>query len=87
MKRYTFLILLFLINLPVFAQVKCVVKDSLTKQVIPFATIYLENTKESLITNENGEFTISHLNNNLKVSVTSVGYQKKSILEIGRAHV
>ena len=80
MKQYIFLVLLFLVNLTIFAQIKGIVKDSLTNEVIPLATIYLENTKESLVTNENGEFTMPNFHAKSKISITSVGYQKKSIL-------
>lgn len=80
MKQCFFLISLFLVNLTISSQIKCIVKDSLTKEIIPFATIYLENTKEGLVTNENGEFTIPNFHDSLKISITSVGYQKKNIL-------
>lgn len=80
MKQYKYLILLFFTNLSFYAQIKCVVKDSLTKEVIPFATIYIENTNQSLVTNGNGAFLMPNFNSNSMISITSVGYQKKKIL-------
>lgn len=79
MKLYRFLVLLLMVNMACLAQVKKIVKDSLTKEVIPFASVFFENTKRGLISDENGSFQISNLENDGEISITAVGYQKKTI--------
>lgn len=78
MTKFKVAILLFIINFSFSAQVKYVVKDSLTKEPIPFVNIYIENSKLSLVSNEFGVFSIS--NSDSKIMLSALGYQKKEII-------
>ncbi len=79
MKSFRILGLIFLINTAFFAQTKRVVKDSLTQEVIPFASIFIEKSKQSFTADENGIFQLSNHDNEGKISFSAVGYQKKTI--------
>ena len=79
MKVYIFSGLFFLLNIAFFGQDKRVVKDSLTQEVIPFASIFLENSKKSFTSDENGNFQISNPDIEDKISFSAVGYLKKTI--------
>ena len=54
--------------------------DSITKESIPFATIiFIENdtTKMSIVTNEDGSFSIPNSSSPKKVKISAVGYEEQ----------
>ncbi|MEO0038618.1 MAG: hypothetical protein RIQ59_1829, partial [Bacteroidota bacterium] len=71
-------VLFFLISFSLSAQIKGVVKDSITGKPIPYANIWVENENSGASTEENGEFVINtNLNKNLIFS--ALGFEKKTI--------
>ncbi|MES2651992.1 MAG: carboxypeptidase-like regulatory domain-containing protein [Bacteroidota bacterium] len=69
------LILLSFLPFNLWAQIKVV--DSLTKLPIEGVTIVLDGSTDIQITNEQGEFDVSKLNNAKLITFTAIGYQKK----------
>ncbi len=50
-------------------------KDSKTQEVIPYATVYLKNTKKGTISNDSGYFEVRVVKTDT-VRISSVGYKK-----------
>lgn len=73
------LILLFLFSLLANAQIKGVVKDSITKEPIAYVTLVYENSEIGTNANEKGEFELQENQNNSKIIVTCLGYKLKKI--------
>jgi peroxiredoxin len=59
--KFALLVLLILTGLMATAQqsIKSIVADSLTKRVLPFATVQTADKKKSVITGINGSFSMS----------------------------
>jgi hypothetical protein len=74
-----FLILLFLISFSITAQIKGVVKDSISGKPIPYVNIWIENENIGTTSEENGEFTISSTDNNKNLIFSVLGFEKKII--------
>jgi CarboxypepD_reg-like domain len=68
------LILLFIHQLS-FAQTIGVVKDSKTKELIPFVNVGVENQNIGVSANEKGEFTLPNLKSNDVIVFSAVGYK------------
>jgi len=68
----------FFIGISISAQIKGVVKDSVTGKPIPYANIWVENENIGASTEENGEFVIN-TNSNKNLIFSALGYQKKTL--------
>ncbi len=77
MKVFTSLLLLFSISTT--AQIKGVVKDSLTNQPIPFVNIWVENENQATTSEEDGTFVFPDSEKGKKFVFSAIGYQKKTI--------
>lgn len=78
MEKRLFL-LLVLIVFPVSAQIKGVVKDSLTGKPIPFVNIWIQNENIGSTSEENGTFFINTTANGKKLIFSTLGFEKKII--------
>ena len=74
MKKF---LLLFLFTISATAQIKGVVKDSITKEPIAYAALVYEKTLIGTNTNENGEFELSK--NDAKAIISCLGYTSKTL--------
>jgi len=72
------LILLFLFSLLANAQIKGVVKDSITKEPIAYVTLVYENSEIGTNANEKGEFELQENQNNSKIETKTVVSSKIS---------
>lgn len=84
LKRFFILFLFtFLIYSFSFSQtatiIQGVVKDSLTNEPVPFATIKFDNTTIGAFSDENGKFKLSNSSGKTSVTVSILGYKSKSI--------
>ena len=68
----------FFIGISISAQIKGIVKDSISGKPIPYANIWVENENIGASTEENGEFVI-HTNSNKNLVFSALGYQKKTL--------
>ena len=75
-KRLCFVLLL--LSFCASAQIKGVVKDSITGKPIPYANIWVENENSGASTEENGEFVIN-TNPNKNLIFSALGFEKKTI--------
>lgn len=73
------LILLFLLTLSASAQIKGVVKDSITKEPIGYVALVYENTEIGTNANEKGVFELPKNESNFKVIVSCLGYKSKTL--------
>ncbi|WP_395046616.1 carboxypeptidase-like regulatory domain-containing protein [Flavobacterium sp.] len=74
-----FLVCLFLVSLSITAQIKGVVKDSISGKPIPYVSIWIQNENIGTTAEENGEFTISSTEKNKNLIFSALGYEKKII--------
>ena len=72
------IILLFVFTISATAQIKGVVRDSITKEPIAYVALVYEKTLIGTNTNENGEFELSK--NDAKAIVSCLGYNSKTLL-------
>ena len=79
-----FLICLFLVSFSITAQIKGVVKDSLSGKPIPYVNIWIENENIGTTTEENGEFTINTSDKNKNLIFSALGFEKK-IIRVSKA--
>ena len=75
--KITFTLLLVFTNL-LSAQIKGIVKDSITGKPIPYANIWVENENIGASTEENGEFSIN-TNPNKNLIFSALGFEKKTL--------
>lgn len=73
------ILLFFLFSLSVFAQIKGIVKDSITGQSISYVNIWIENENIGTTSEENGEFSINVNGENKKLIFSALGYEKKIV--------
>jgi hypothetical protein len=73
------IILLFLFSISVLAQVKGVVKDSLTGNPIPYVNIWVQNENIGASSEENGEFVITTSENSQNLIFSALGFEKKIV--------
>lgn len=71
-------LLFVLVSISVSAQIKGVVKDSLTGKPISFVNIWVENENIGVSSEENGEFTITTAKTK-NLIFSALGYEKKTI--------
>jgi hypothetical protein len=76
MKKF---ILLFLFTISATAQIKGVVRDSITKEPIAYVTLVYENTEIGTNANEKGEFELTKHENNFIINVSCLGYKTKKL--------
>lgn len=86
MKEKIFLILFFA-GFSLMAQIKGVVKDSLTGKPIPYVNIWVENENIGSTSEENGMFLINSHPKNKKLIFSTLGYEKKIIKASGVSEV
>lgn len=70
---------LVLITFSVSAQIKGVVKDSLSGKPIPFVNIWVQDENIGSTSEENGTFFINTTQNGKKLIFSTLGYEKKII--------
>ncbi len=58
--------------------------DSLSREPIPFAAVYLKGTERGVLADENGKFVIDATDGRRYVTVTSMGYRTKGINASGK---
>lgn len=58
--------------------IKGIVKDSLTKEPLPFVTIQFDKTTNGIFTDNDGEFKLSNRGAQTQVSVSFIGYKTKT---------
>jgi len=76
-KRLWFM--LVLIGYTVSAQIKGVVKDSISGQPIPFVSVWSENQNIGTTSEENGEFIINTNEKSKRLVFSALGFEKKTI--------
>ncbi|NHM02746.1 carboxypeptidase-like regulatory domain-containing protein [Flavobacterium difficile] len=76
MKKF---ILLFLFTLSAKAQIKGVVRDSITNEPIAYVSIWVENKIIGITSEENGSFEL-HVSENETVIFSVLGYETKTVL-------
>ena len=90
LRRYITIILyiLFLLLVPtnVYSQhpvnpttIKGIVRDSISQEPIPYAAIFLKGSDKGLLTNENGEFSMTTSVNFICLNVSTMGYKEKEV--------
>ncbi len=60
-------------------EVKGVVRDSVTNETLPFASVYFKNTTDGIMTDEDGKFSLKSASDNKTLVVSMVGYKEKQI--------
>ena len=80
MTEKTLFIAFLLITFSVSAQIKGVVKDSITGKPIPFVNIWVENENIGSTTEENGTFFINTTATGKKLIFSTLGFEKKIIM-------
>ena len=79
MKKNSIFALMFLINISALAQIKGIVKDSITGKPIPYVNISVENENLGSTSEENGEFTIHFSPKSKQLIFSALGFEKKTI--------
>ncbi len=59
--------------------IKGVVRDSITHEVLPFTAIFLKGSDKGSLTDENGKFDITTTANFINLNVSTMGYKEKEI--------
>ena len=73
------ILLLFLFSISLSAQIKGVVKDSLTGNPIPYVNIWVENENIGASSEENGTFEIYTSEKSKNLIFSAIGFEKKII--------
>ena len=76
--RLTITILLLFTNI-FSAQIKGVVKDSISGNPIPYVNILVEDENIRTTSEDNGEFTINPANKNANLIFSALGFEKKKV--------
>ena len=79
MKGKSCLVILMLISLSMSAQIKGVVKDSVTGKPIAYVNIWVENENIGSTSEENGTFSINTNEKTKKLIFLALGFEKKII--------
>ena len=80
MKNIYCSIALFFISISLLAQIKGVVKDSLTGKPIPYVSIWMENQNIGATSDEDGTFEINTTEKNKNLIFSVLGFQKKKVI-------
>ena len=70
---------LFLVTFSLSAQIKGVVKDSISGKPIPYVNIWVQNENIGSTSEDNGTFFINTTENGKKLIFSTLGYEKKII--------
>ncbi|NHN25598.1 carboxypeptidase-like regulatory domain-containing protein [Flavobacterium jejuense] len=81
------LIFLLLTKFSLSAQVKGIVRDSLTGQPIPFVNIWVENEETGTTSDFDGSFSINVKGTNKKLVFSALGFLKKSVKVVNAKEV
>ena len=84
MKIKIFIYLFIFTVYSISAQIKGVVKDSITGQPIPYVSIWVQNENYGSTTEENGTFSINVSEKSQNLIFSALGYEKK-IIKIAEA--
>lgn len=79
MKKKRLLMVLFLVSMSISAQIKGVVKDSITGKPISYVSIWVENENNGTTSEENGMFVINTSEKSKNLIFSALGYEKKKI--------
>ena len=79
MKEKIFLALLFLMPFSISAQIKGVVKDSITGKPVPYVSIWVENENNGTTSEEDGTFVVNISEKSKTLIFSALGYEKKKI--------
>ena len=79
MKSFLVIFAILLKSQFAFTQVKSVLIDSSTKQIIPYVNIWVENENIGTTSNENGEFELNVSDPNKMIVFSAIGYTTKKI--------
>jgi len=79
MKNVIIQILILIIPLFYFAQVKGIVLDSISKEKLPYVNIWIPNTDKGTTSNEDGTFLIKPTDSVQTIVFSAIGYQTKRI--------
>jgi hypothetical protein len=79
MKKEKVAALLLLVSFSITAQVKGVVKDSVSGKPIPYVNVWIQNENIGTTAEENGEFTINTSDKNKNLIFSALGFEKKII--------
>ena len=80
-------VLFLLLSVSLSAQIKGVVKDSLTGKPIPFVNIWVQNENIGSTSEKNGTFFINTTENGKKLIFSTLGFEKKIIKASGASEV
>lgn len=80
MQNIRLVALLFLISISVSAQIKGIVKDSVSGKPIPFVNIWIENENMGSTSEENGTFSINTTEKSKNLIFSTLGFEKKIII-------
>jgi hypothetical protein len=72
-------ILFFLVTFSLSAQIKGIIKDSLTGKPIPYVNIWVQNENIGSTSEENGTFFINSIEKGKKLIFSTLGFEKKII--------
>lgn len=86
MKKKNVVWLLFLVSFSITAQIKGVVRDSVSGKPISYVNIWVANENIGTTSEENGEFAINEADKNKKLIFSALGFEKK-ILNASKAKV
>ncbi|MDD2961296.1 MAG: DUF5686 family protein [Muribaculaceae bacterium] len=64
---------------PIRTNIKGVVRDSLTREGLPFVAIFLKGSDKGALTDENGNFAISTTANFISLNLSTIGYNEKVV--------
>ena len=87
-KLYLFVVFIFLIfnaqgvvgqRQVMKTSIKGLVRDSISKEALPFVAVFLKGSDKGGLTDENGEFSISTSVNFINVSISTLGYKDKEV--------
>ena len=73
------IIIVFLFTLSLSAQIKGIVKDSISGAPISFVNIWVQDENIGFTSEENGEFSINASEINKKLLFSALGYEKKTV--------
>lgn len=79
MKRTILIIYFFLLAINSHSQINAVVIDSISKEIIPYVNIWIENENIGTTSNEKGEFTLDYPENSAHIVFSAIGYETRKI--------
>jgi len=83
MKRFSFLLLVFLTGLSVITQAQVTISgkviDSASREPLPGASVFAQNTTLGTVTNKDGEFSLQLKSGGYELIFSFTGYQNKQI--------